>query len=364
MGSFLLESSKNMKKLSEESTHLSEASRKKLDLLERHFDQFCEESYDGRDSGAIFDELKVLGTEERDDSVIAVFQKFVAWNYSHGVQTQTILNYLSQLRQIFAHNRIKFEVTRLRTGLKFRKIIKDELYAMQMEDIRKILPCLLEKHLSFYHSLLSTGCRPGELISVRKKDIDFTKKRPIINIRSETVKTRQGRSVFLTQEASELVLKRVSKMNDDDFVWNPNNATISTMEKYYHQMFIRACDKVGLGMKYERESSKGRQKRKITLYSFRSFFFNAVADVHREGYAHKMVGHGAYLPQYDRWNVEKKLEYFLKVEDSLTVDQTKYVNQIKNKNIDLELALKKTHDQEDRIKELELKIIELSKSKS
>ena len=35
-----------------------------------------------------------------------------------------------------------------------------------------------------------------------------------------------------------------------------------------------------------------------------------------------MIGHGGYLPQYDRMDDEKKIKWFLDVEPELTVDQT------------------------------------------
>ena len=88
-------------------------------------------------------------------------------------------------------------------------------------------------------------------------------------------------------------------------------------EKAEATMFNKYTTEAGFTQKY-----KSNGFRMITLYSFRSFFFGRASDVHREGYAHRMTGHGGYLPQYDRMSDEKRLEWFLKLEPELTIDQT------------------------------------------
>jgi len=99
--------------------------------------------------------------------------------------------------------------------------------------------------------------------------------------------------------------------------------------------FNRACDLAGFIERYQSNNI-----RKITLYSFRSYFFGKAADVHREGYAHKMVGHGGYLPQYDRMNDEKKIEWFIKLEPDLTINdeerQHLKIKKLEEENSELE----------------------------
>ena len=44
-----------------------------------------------------------------------------------------------------------------------------------------------------------------------------------------------------------------------------------------------------------------------------------------------MIGHGGYLPQYDRMSDEQKISWFLDVEPELTVDHTeKYKLELQN----------------------------------
>ena len=64
--------------------------------------------------------------------------------------------------------------------------------------------------------------------------------------------------------------------------------------------------------------------RKITSHSFRAYFFTNACRVHGENYAHRLVGHGGYLTQYDRMTEEEKMEMYLELESHLMIfDQTK-----------------------------------------
>ena len=44
-----------------------------------------------------------------------------------------------------------------------------------------------------------------------------------------------------------------------------------------------------------------------------------------------MIGHGGYLPQYDRMSDEKKLEWFLELEPKLLIDNTMRLQEENNK---------------------------------
>ena len=59
-----------------------------------------------------------------------------------------------------------------------------------------------------------------------------------------------------------------------------------------------------------------------------------------------MIGHGGYLPQYDRMSDEKKIGWFVKVEPQLTVDQSeKY-------KLELEATLKESSSTIEEVRKL------------
>ncbi|WP_316507290.1 tyrosine-type recombinase/integrase [Nitrosopumilus sp.] len=111
----------------------------------------------------------------------------------------------------------------------------------------------------FYLALISTGCRPGELLQVRKRDADTTQKRIKIRIEAENVKTRSGRSVWLTKEAGPYVMSRIKDLNKDDLIWTTNEY-FSYAEKNESNTFNRYTERGGLDGRY-----KSNGYRKITL---------------------------------------------------------------------------------------------------
>lgn len=209
--------------------------------------------------------------------------------------------------------------------------IKEELHELTVEEIQDILKFASPKKLGFYLALSCSGARPGELLQVRKKNVDTSKRRIKIRIEAENVKTSTGCSIWMTKETGSFLMTKLRELGDDDLVW-ATNENFSYAEKNESTKFSNICDKAGYSEKY-----KSNNFRKITLYSFRSFFFGKASDVHREGYAHKMIGHGGHLPQYDRMNEDKKLDWFLRLESELTIDSTKRQQlQIDSKNKKLE----------------------------
>ncbi|MEK0336383.1 MAG: hypothetical protein QQN41_02990, partial [Nitrosopumilus sp.] len=127
------------------------------------------------------------------------------------------------------------------------------------------------------------------------------------------------------------------------------NENFSYAEKNESTQFSKICDKAGYSQKY-----KSNNFRKITLYSFRSFFYGKASDVHREGYAHKMIGHGGYLPQYDRMSDEKKLDWFLELEPKLIIDSTV---RLREENKLKEQKIKKLESEKDiQLKDMQSQI--------
>jgi len=312
MSSFLLKK-KTTKTFEQKISKLSRKTQESVNSAKKSFEKFCVENYDGRNSEAIFEELNALKGKDQTEATRQVLQDWIDSQYEKGKLTTGIQQYVSKIKKLFSHYGIRVHTEDFDEPLEYKPRIKEELHELTLDEIQEIFKHASPKKYGFYLALISTGCRPAELLQVRKKDIDTTKKRVSIRIEAENVKTRAGRSVFLTKEASGYLISRLKKLDDNDLVW-AKNKYFSYAEKNESAQFAKACDNAGYTERY-----KSNNFRKITLYSFRSYFFGRSADVHREGYAHRMTGHGGYLPQYDRMSNEKKLEWFLKVEPELTV---------------------------------------------
>ena len=327
MGSFLVSQTKQ-KSFDQKISNRSKRTKEIFKTVQKSFEQFCHDYYENRTSVEIFTELKTLSEQEQTIAILDILQNWIDWNYRKNVLTSTLKVYFSKLKVIFHHNGFKIHPQDIKDELIWKKKIREELHALQMSEIQKILSVAKPKKKAFYLALISTGCRPGELLQSRKKDFVTTNSRVKIVIHPEGVKTRSGRSVYLTKEAADLIIPLLKSLNDDDLVFAKNTDPLLA-EKTESKTFSRYCDMVGFSERYH-----SNNYRKITLYSFRSFFFGKCADVHREGYAHRMIGHGGYLPQYDRMAEETKIEWFTKVEPELTVDNSEQLRRKMELNLE------------------------------
>lgn len=331
--SFLIQ--KRTKKTFEEKQAKKKAStRQVMGSMLRKFEKFCKSQWNGKGMEQVIDELvslkKSMDLEEFKDTIYeGVLNPYLSYLSKEGIMRRTQTMYFSTVNTYLHHRGISLNEKDNRDNLEFEALEEDELYPITLEDIQKIFTVIPPKKKALYYALLSTGCRPGELIQVRKRDLDFSQKRVMIKISSKNTKTHKSRTVFLTKEATSYLMPRLKQLDDNDLVFtdNPNAKDVVTKEGI---LFGQWLDKIGFDAKYE---SNGR--RKITMYSFRSYFFGVCADAHREAYAHRMTGHGGYLKQYDRWSNEKKLEYYLKVEPLLTVSDDER-NKVERQKIEVE----------------------------
>ena len=344
MSSFLLEKEKT-KTFDENINKYSENTKSSIYAAKKSFEKFCPEYYEGRQSSEIFKELNSLKDVEQTKAVRKTLQSWINWNYQNHNLTSSIRQYVSKIKRIFSHEGIIIRESDFEKKLEYTKTIKEELHALTIEEIQNILKYANPKKIGFYLALSCTGARPGELLQVRKKDVDITKKRIKIRIEALYTKTRAGRSIWLTKEAGSYLMTKLRDLKDNDLIWGTHEDPVLAGKNESTQ-FSNLCDRAGYGEKYQSNNI-----RKITLYSFRSYFFGKASDVHREGYAHKMIGHGGYLSQYDRMSDEKKLEMFLELEPELIIDSTK-------RN---ELQIIKQQEEITELQEKNLKIENLEK---
>ena len=136
-------------------------------------------------------------------------------------------------------------------------------------------------------------------------------------------------------------------MSQDDYILG-KQGKVPHIHNFTRAM-IRTLEKLEMNEKYQSNSI-----RKISTHSFRAYFFTKAARKHGENYAHKIVGHGGYLMQYDRMTEDEKLEMYLELEPELVVFE-----QTKN-----ELEIAKLRDKVDEIGELKKEVQKLRENQA
>jgi len=285
------------------------STRRNFNATYQSFEKFCQEKYD-RSGEEIIQEIPHEKESEYD-----ILQAWINW-LSQSIIPSTIHTRFSSLMGYFHYRGIKMYKEDIKHNISLPKIPKEEKYPIQLEEIRKIIGEANFKKKALYLVLLSSGMRVGETVQLKKRHFDLTTKRTMIKIPADYTKTKQGRTVFISKEATTAIKPLLRKIDDNDGVFskneNPHYAVCAE-----EMTFKRILNNVGLVEPYESSRTN-----KITMHSFRAYFFTKATRKHGENYAHMMIGHGGYLMQYDRLTDDEKLEMYIELEPDLTADPT------------------------------------------
>jgi len=313
MQSFLLTKKKEITFLEGIQT-LSKSTQDSYKSVLRHFDSFCYEKYNKRNTQNIIDELHSLSPEKMEIGFIGSIQDFIYYMENIELAPNTIYNHYQVMTYFFGHNGIRMYPGDLRRRIRFPKIVKKKLHPLTIQEIHQIFEFTPQKRQMLYLVLIGAGTRIRETTCLRKKDFDLNyPKRIKIDIPAQFTKTQTAHTTFVSREAAKLLRPHLKSLEDEDLVFstnykNPYNAGMTEIEA-----FGRYRDLAGLGKKYEIVN-----RHLITLHSFRSYFVTRARRTHDSDIANAMVGHLTTY-DYDRKDDDEKLELYLKVEPKLKI---------------------------------------------
>jgi integrase len=314
MESFLLRK-KTKKSYMETIMTMAESSRACYQSVLRRLGEFCSDSYDGRTSENVVDELRSIPLEERDDAYFGVLQDYVNWLLKRDLSHKTVNNHFKVVKQYFSYHGIRADPTALRQHVNRPKEIKEKLHPLTLDEIHKIFSYSIPKRRMLYLVLIGSGMRIRECVALRKKDFDLGHpKRIKMDIPAQYTKGKRAHTTFVSREAARYLIPHLNSLEPCDLVFatnqDPYHASMTEIEA-----FMRYRDSAGLNAKYE-----SANRHHITLHSFRSYFFTRARRVHDTDIAHAMVGHSPYLDMYDRKDDLERLQLYLKVEPKLLID--------------------------------------------
>jgi len=273
----------------------------------KEFDNFCKESYqEGSDS--IYPKLanyEIKATQ-------AILQKWINWNLKRNQKPSTIKLKLHFISSKLNEEGVNFTKEH-KKKLSIPKNEKPKLHALSRDELQKIIGVAKPLKKAMYLCQTSSGMRIGEILQLRKSDLDFSKERIQVNIRASITKLKQARLTFLSKEAEKYLKPFLENLEDNDLIFtdnkNINNAVINesiALKRY--------CEKVGLDQTYP-----GTHDSIITTHSMRSFAISKLNKVDEFGFGHALSGHGYYMKQYDRFTDEELLKLYIKAEPQLWI---------------------------------------------
>ncbi len=274
-----------------------------------NFEKFCQTEFTRSKEDVIDEFLKV-----EKYVVFAAIQKWIDWNIKNNKNPSSLITWFSSINTYFYYKGLEFSQREIKENLDFPKMLQEELYGVQPEDLQKILKVANYRYRCALLAQTSTLMREGELMQIRKKHLVFDKDRIMIKIPAKFTKLRKARTVILSREATKPIMSKINKLDSEDLVWGSSEVKKDT--KNYENAIRRYCKKVGLFDIYE---SNGRNK--ITSHSFRAFGITKISR-HDENFAKMLAGQKGYLLQYDRLSDEEKLNLYMKFEEELAVDNS------------------------------------------
>jgi len=291
--------------------------------------------------------------EEPDEEMEELLQEWINHLVKNpprkkNLSTQVLKQYVNAVNKYLKYHRFHTELK----NLKFPKQLRDEKYALTEGEIKQILEVAKWEKKAYYLCLLSTGARPREILGLTKDDVEWVGDKYKAIIPARLSKRGHSRTIFFSKECTPFLNSLMKREGDNVF---PHQDNIKSAMSNEAIVFASYCDKVGLSQKYDTT-----KYRKITLYSFRSFFITKALDLLKDDIVHALVGHSGYLQGYQRRTDEQKKELWDELEPEILIfDQSKKEQKIR----DLEIALNHTKNLEERINDQDRKINELSDSK-
>ncbi len=258
-------------------------------------------------------------------NVYELFDGFVSFECIPGSQEknkpQSIKIYTAGIKSYFAYFDIDIIPSKFKRKVKMPKTLYEKEEPLDAADIRKILLSCNNRRLKSYLLVLASGgLRAVEGCAIRVKDINFEVNPTMIHIRAEYVKTRVGRDIYVSDEATQYLKQlldwkyRERSINPDDLVFNAFK-TRSKPEILYVKLgteFTKVLKTAGLD-----ERKEGMRRRKITLHSLRRFVKTVISDQVGRDYSEWFLGHIGSV-YYTNKESERRETYLTKCMKYLT----------------------------------------------
>jgi len=304
------------------------------------FNLFCKQNFNKNPQEVIDDIKEEIVKMGSNDKIYVLFNKYKEWlsedhpeivyytgyNLKHKNTIKkrhpnSIRHYISQMRNIFEEiGNIEINNRIFNKRVRIEKAEEEDPEPFTKEQMRILLDRCSNHNKLKYMVMKDSGVRVGELVQIRKRDIN-TSKTPIeIKIQASYSKTRKARITFVTRETAPMLIRLLKNKQEGELVFGTNEdpyiakGTEKVEFTYYRDQLTKAYPEFG-----ERYQSNGRHKK--TIHSIRSYTATQCAEAIDDTWGHTLIGHKKYLGQYIR-NQDKISKMYLRSESYLMIYET------------------------------------------
>ena len=231
-----------------------------------------------------------------------------------GISPKSVSLYVSAIRSYLAYHDIDVLPSKFKRKVKMPKFYREDEEPIDVADIRKILlSCNNRRLKTLILVLASGGMRVTEALATRYMDLDFSVSPTKLHIRKEYSKTKVGRDVYISDEATNYlkqwldwkynnpIKKREFKKEDLVFTIYTSKPRKSGMRGTYckvWQEFKRLLIIAKMDERKVDDTSTNaadarilRKRRKITIHSLRRFVKTVISEQAGQDYSEYFLGH-------------------------------------------------------------------------
>jgi integrase len=264
-------------------------------------------------------------------NVYELLDQFVSYLTKQHISVKSLDLYMAAVRSFLEYFDIDIVPSKFRRRVKMPKSYADPEEPLSLSDIRELLEYCNNARLTCYLLLLvSSGLRPIEAASLRLKDIDFSTSPTRINVRKETTKTKRGRVIYCSDEATthlkKLLQFRKNELQPETLVFSIKS-NVRIPSTIYIKMLLQFEKLQKIADKDQRKENSKRHK--ITLHSFRRTAFSLINEQTNSEYANWFLGHN-HSVYWTHKEPERREIYRTKCMPFLTIYQETRDNTIEN----------------------------------
>lgn len=212
---------------------------------------------------------------------------------------------------------IKITTEDIADYVNFPKNRKEPRRPISIDTLKIIFNNANPERRALYYTLVSSGMRISEALSLTKKNFHFDENPVRITLEAENTKTKEGRETYITSEAYEKLKPILEGKKDTDLIFtifdNVDDAVINEEQSFG---YLRKT--LGLTEKYPNSS-----RFVVNIHATRSYFHTKASQKHGSDYANALDGHGSYLKQYYREDPKERAKKYLELEPSLFIESVK-----------------------------------------
>lgn len=235
-----------------------------------------------------------------------------------GKSSKTVKIYLGFLKSYLriCHD-IRLTIDDMKDYIQVPKHRKEPRKPISLRELKLLFGKCDPIRRGLYYTLISSGMRLGEALSLKKSNFHLSENPVRITILADDTKTLEGRETYISSECLERIAPIIETKKDNEYIFH-NYANVSNVVRNEDKYFARLREKLGLTEKYSNSV-----RAIFSIHSMRAYFHTKASMKHGSDWANAIDGHSGYLKQYYRLDEKVRVKMYKELEPELLIESVK-----------------------------------------